>query len=78
MADTISRIVSTQPAPRPQPTAPVKPEVKAALPHPKGDTVTISPRGKQAVPLRTAGATPTEELNETPVEKGVEAAEGKK
>jgi hypothetical protein len=78
MANSISGIVSVQPVHQPQQVASPKPEPKVAAQQPKADVVTISGPGKQAVQLRTAGSTPAEELQESPIAKAVEAQAGKK
>jgi len=78
MADAVSGIISGQPAYQPQQVPPVKTEAKEATPQPKGDTVTISAQGKQAVLLRTDGSTQAEEVKESPIEKATEALAGKK
>jgi hypothetical protein len=75
MATAISGVGSVKP---PQDVVPAKPKVKEAAPKPKGDVVTISAKGKQAVQLRTAGSTSAEEAKEPPIAKAVEAQAGKK
>lgn len=78
MSNAISSIASSHAGNQPQQTAPAKPSVHQAAPQPKGVTVTISAQAKHAaVPLRTAGSTPAEELKESPIQKAVEANQGK-
>ena len=77
MATAITGAGSGQPIYQPQQvTAPKQAPQQA--PQPKGDVVTISPKGQQTALLRNAGSTPAEEAKESPVAKAVEAQAGKK
>ena len=44
----------------------------------QNDIVTISAEGKQMIPLRTDGSTPTEEAKESPLQRDIEGQAGKK
>lgn len=78
MANTIAGVGSGQPVYQPQQVTSPKQAPKEAAPQPKGDAVTISSRGRQAVQLIASGSTPSEEAKESPVAKAVEAQAGKK
>jgi len=73
-----SGIVSGQSVYQPHQAVPPKPAPAVAAPQHKGDVVTISAQGKQAVQLITAGYSPAEEAQESPIEKAIEAQQGKK
>ena len=78
MATAIAGVGSGQPVYQPQQVTAPKQAQKEAAPQQKGDVVTISAQGKQAVQLRAAGSTPGEEAKESPLEKATEAQVGKK
>ena len=78
MANTIPGVGSGQPVYQPKQVTAPKQAPKDEAPKPKGDVVTISSKGKQAVQLLTAGSTPAEEVKESPVEKSTEVQTGKK
>jgi hypothetical protein len=78
MTNAISEIIAGPATIQPQQVPPAQSGTKKSTPQPKADTVTISAQGKQAVQLRTAGSTPSEELKESPIEKAVESNQGKK
>jgi len=78
MANTITGVGSGQPVYQPQKVTAPKQAPREAVPQQKGDVVTISAQGKQAVQLRAAGSTPGEEAKESSLAKATEAQAGKK
>jgi hypothetical protein len=78
MTDAISGIISGIPPQQTEQTPlPQKAETKESAPQPKGDTVTISARGKQAA-QQTAQYSPAEESKESSTQRAKETQAGKK
>jgi hypothetical protein len=77
MADinAITSAISGQSVAQPQQPATPQPEAKGTTQQPKGDTVTISAQGKQAVQTPYS---PAEEQKEPAVQKARETQVGKK